>query len=158
MFCCPNIRASWLRTFIFALHRPCFDPWSPHSPILPVILHVCAWLSCEPCWLGWIDFRFFLTQKHTPHEITHSLQIWIWFAISTKFTKSVLLINCSNETSVVTVLTTIFVSDSPLLTRVLTDDPLTPLRVNELLHLLPFFLPEQRLPQNFWVSVQSLWF
>lgn len=40
---------------------------------------------------------------------------------STKFTKTVLLIYCLNQTFVVTVLTTIFVSDFPLLTKVLTD-------------------------------------
>lgn len=39
----------------------------------------------------------------------------------TKFTKTVLLIYCLNQTFVVTVLTTIFVSDFPLLTKVLTD-------------------------------------
>lgn len=40
---------------------------------------------------------------------------------STKFTKTMLLIYCLNQTFVVTVLTTIFVSDFPLLTKVLTD-------------------------------------
>lgn len=39
----------------------------------------------------------------------------------TKFTKTVLLIYSLNQTFVVTVLTTIFVSDFPLLTTVLTD-------------------------------------
>lgn len=40
---------------------------------------------------------------------------------ATKFTKTTLLIYCLNQTFVVTVLTTIFVSDFPLLTKVLTN-------------------------------------
>lgn len=67
--------------------------------------------------------------------------MWTWFEQSncrgllknphippaTKFTKT-LLIYCLNQTFVVTVLTTIFVSDFPLLTKVLTNfvHPLLP--------------------------------
>lgn len=108
----------------------------------------------SPCLLGWIPFFVLFNQN----DLWHSVRIWIWFEQSncrgllkdphpllsclTKFTKTVLLINCLNQIFVVTVLTTIFVSDFPSLPKVLTDSvhPPIPCKYRRAQNL-PFFLP-----------------
>lgn len=100
-----------------------------HLPLPSTFWHfrLTAWLVCPE----WIDFVSSKPIANLCHSKT-LVRTQSWFEqsncrglfrilVTIKFTKTMLLIYCLNPTFVVTVLTTIFVSDFPLLTKVLTD-------------------------------------
>lgn len=116
-----------------------------------------AWLVCLPVVLN--GLICFLWTKSKPVSFKNTVvRTRTWFEQSNcrglfrilviiKFTKTMLLIYHLNPTFVVTVLTTIFVSDFPLLTKVLTNFvhllPPTPFECSLALHrkqTFPFFL------------------
>lgn len=108
----------------------CCVPPAPSIYILTFIPPNCM-ARLSPCCLEWIDFVSSKPIANLCHSKT-LVRTQSWFEKSNcrglfrilviiKFTKTMLLIYRLNPTFVVTVLTTIFVSDFPLLTKVLTD-------------------------------------
>lgn len=116
----PLLFVAWLR---------CVPP-APSIYILTFIPPNCL-ARLSPCCPEWIDFVSSKPIANVCHSKT-LVRTQSWFEQSNyrglfrilviiKFTKTMLLIYRLNPTFVVTVLTTIFVSDFPLLTKVLTD-------------------------------------